>query len=383
VTLTLNYVAIVYLVAVVLGTIISIICWVYPNNSKSSIRWLALSVFSLTYTLFVLFLSESRLIFNVPHLFHTNFITTLVYLPSSYFFVRTVILHQRMTWKDLIHAAPLLIFIVDYSVIYVQPAAEKILFMTSEKDFPYVLERGLFFPVSFQLPSRFLLFLVYLTIQFRMVLNSANPERRKILYYLSSQLILVFYYTISQFSIDALTLQLLSLLVAAYIVFIATALLFQPNILYGYEFSGNGALTDRPKKLNGTSHAEPSNGKKLEDLAERLDTFMNTQTPFLQHGYTINDLSAALQIPAYQLSAFLNHQMRVSFNEYLNRFRIMHSKKRITEGAAELLTLEALAFESGFSNRNSFTSAFKQFCGMTPSDFIRLQKNNSAHAKAS
>jgi AraC-like DNA-binding protein len=36
--------------------------------------------------------------------------------------------------------------------------------------------------------------------------------------------------------------------------------------------------------------------------------------------------------------------------------------------------LEAIAGESGFNNRNTFTSAFKRVTGMNPSDFLRNMK---------
>jgi AraC-like DNA-binding protein len=43
----------------------------------------------------------------------------------------------------------------------------------------------------------------------------------------------------------------------------------------------------------------------------------------------------------------------------------------IENGQAEQFTLEALAAKCGFSNRNTFTSAFKKFSGKTPSCFIK------------
>src|SRR4051812_13992138 len=105
-TLTLTLPAIVYMIAMVLGTIIASICWIHPHNSRSSIRWLGASILSLTWTLFVFFLSESSLIYYAPHLFQTSFIATLLYLPFSFFFVRSAAKGTPLTWKDLIHALP-------------------------------------------------------------------------------------------------------------------------------------------------------------------------------------------------------------------------------------------------------------------------------------
>jgi AraC-like DNA-binding protein len=44
------------------------------------------------------------------------------------------------------------------------------------------------------------------------------------------------------------------------------------------------------------------------------------------------------------------------------------------KGEWEKITLEALAYQSGFNNRNSFTLSFKKFTGQTPSEYIRQLK---------
>ena len=86
---------------------------------------------------------------------------------------------------------------------------------------------------------------------------------------------------------------------------------------------------------------------------------------------TINRLAAELDIPPHQISTFLNQHMNTSFSEFLNKYRIEYAIERIKNGDARRLTLEALASECGFNNRNSFTTAFKRITGVTPSEFTR------------
>ena len=45
-------------------------------------------------------------------------------------------------------------------------------------------------------------------------------------------------------------------------------------------------------------------------------------------------------------------------------------KKLISEGKAEELTLEAIGIQSGFTNRNTFFTAFKKVEGVSPSAFL-------------
>lgn len=111
---------------------------------------------------------------------------------------------------------------------------------------------------------------------------------------------------------------------------------------------------------------------KTEDpLAIQLRILMETKNPYLRVGYSLQDLAVDIDVPAYQISAYLNQKMGVSFNDYLNHYRIQHCIERIKKGDSSLLKLEALAFECGFNNRNTFTTAFKRSTGMTPSEYLR------------
>jgi AraC-like DNA-binding protein len=43
----------------------------------------------------------------------------------------------------------------------------------------------------------------------------------------------------------------------------------------------------------------------------------------------------------------------------------------IDNGKAKMFTVEGLADQSGFNNRNSFTLAFKKHIHQTPSDYLK------------
>jgi AraC-like DNA-binding protein len=362
------------MIAVVLGTIISSICWMYPHNSRAAIRWLGASIFSLTWTVFVLFLSESHLIYYLPHLLQTNFITKLLYMPFSFFFVRHVCCQRTVTARDLVHALPVLIFLIDYSSFYFLSAVDKIHLIETQPNFAYIYQSGWLLPSYIHLPVRFLLFLLYMGLQLRMTLSTESPQKKMILHYLTVQFVMVIYYTAYQLTFDPFVWRAITVIISVYITFIAVALLFRPHLLYNFEISTPSNGLQPGNKIILGDHGDPTQ-QKIEQITNRLESFMIAKAPYLQHGYSINNLANALQIPAYQLSALLNHHMKLSFNEYLNKHRIIYCKERILKVAADKLTLEALAFECGFNNRNSFTAAFKHFCKMTPSEFIRSTKN--------
>ena len=80
-----------------------------------------------------------------------------------------------------------------------------------------------------------------------------------------------------------------------------------------------------------------------------------------------------LAIPMYQLSAFMNQIMGISFSDYMNRHRIIYCEELIMAELGTKMDLDVLAKKCGFNNRNSFTAAFKKFTGRKPYEYIKTK----------
>ncbi|MBS1659818.1 MAG: helix-turn-helix transcriptional regulator [Bacteroidetes bacterium] len=103
-----------------------------------------------------------------------------------------------------------------------------------------------------------------------------------------------------------------------------------------------------------------------------VDRLMTVQQPFLRQGYTLKDLSRDTSLPLHHLSAFINQYHGIRFNEFINRYRISHIKQRIENEEWKMKKLEAIAEESGFNNRNTFSIAFKKVYGQSPSEYMKM-----------
>jgi AraC-like DNA-binding protein len=121
-------------------------------------------------------------------------------------------------------------------------------------------------------------------------------------------------------------------------------------------------------------HTPHLSTEQVNNLIKQLDTLMVTERPYLKESYNLKTMADELKIQQYQLSAFLNHELGVNFNDYLNERRIRHCEELIHNGAAHRLNLKGLASKCGFHNRNTFTTAFKKFTGSTPSDYTRRHR---------
>lgn len=72
------------------------------------------------------------------------------------------------------------------------------------------------------------------------------------------------------------------------------------------------------------------------------------------------------------LSQIVNEVYGCNFNSFINEYRIKEASRRMAAGGEwERYTIEAIANSVGFKSRTTFISLFKQFTGMTPSEYKR------------
>ncbi len=132
----------------------------------------------------------------------------------------------------------------------------------------------------------------------------------------------------------------------------------------------------RPKRSNQDQKESERkyyhfNEEQVEQITGQLNELMQNEKPFLKKGFSIKDLALQINLPAYQLSAFINIESGMHFNDYINRLRISYCEKLIENGEINNLNLFGLADKCGFHNRNTFATAFKKYTGLTPSVFLK------------
>jgi AraC-like DNA-binding protein len=165
----------------------------------------------------------------------------------------------------------------------------------------------------------------------------------------------------------------------------AVFILFSPKILYGFyplpiTPASEGqtfvpqALADVVKEspaLEQKEHKMYMDSAETDVLLVKISAVMREKQPFLNSEYSIHDLSQDTQIPVYQLSPLINQHFSSNFRSWLNRFRVEHFLEISESNRSAELTLDALAQESGFSNRVTFINAFKKEKGTTPGEYLK------------
>jgi AraC-like DNA-binding protein len=133
----------------------------------------------------------------------------------------------------------------------------------------------------------------------------------------------------------------------------------------------DGILYRFRKSNTGVVHVYELTPEKTRFISIELNCFMSESKAFLRSRYAIRNLADDVNIPSYQLSAFLNREIGLNFNDFLNYYRVKYCKELIKQGLISDLNLKGIALQCGFNNRNTFSTAFKKFTGISPSYYLK------------
>jgi AraC-like DNA-binding protein len=346
------------------------------------------------YVLVVLYLFDSGTIYNYPHFDHTVEPVGYLYMPTVYLYMLTK--ERPLRWTDGLHLLPTLLFVIDFLPFYTLSADTKAIILGGnypQQFTPFV--EGWLFPRYWLFHIQNIQLIIYWLLVIRILRNLLKRHRNDFLtknwawfnWILAAIMLQPFALvpavggilfdwnnTIKNFWY-VLGLTLMALLTCF-------TLILRPEILYGLQDSAE-PTPDTPVPADQTDHkeelTEPLEHYIPQSLISAYDRqiqdFMQVKEAFLKPGYTIREMAENTGIPLHYLSAVINRHYGYHFNEYINHWRIDYLKQRLDKNEWKHKTLEALAQESGFTNRTSFISAFKKQCGTTPSDYIRNRKD--------
>lgn len=138
-------------------------------------------------------------------------------------------------------------------------------------------------------------------------------------------------------------------------------------VLYGLTF-----WMMRQRKLLEHQFSSPSTitlEAGLERLGKRIQVALEEEKLFTDPRLTVGRLGKALNEPTHQVSKALNAYFRKTFPEVLNSYRIEAAKGMLVHQDFQHLSIEAIAYESGFQSLSAFYAAFKKSTPLTPAQY--------------
>jgi AraC-like DNA-binding protein len=384
--------------AIYAGPLVIIVLFSHAFRKNPNNAFLAMSLLCTWYGILSTRLLLSRQIFDYPALIRTGNIGGYLIYPFLYIFVRNTFYPGRI-WRtsDLLLLLPASIFVIDMLPFYFSPAEEKIAIFRESLSSLQKLQsfsegwmklKGFHFILRYVFS--FVLLVLIIVMIYRNRDNMAWQASSKVNRPFYFMIFLAILYSPSlfpgifgvilharwfdlKFLEDSLTISLIGVIIF---------LIFSPEVLYGYLRAAKWVelqpklpekLTVDQEEVSKVSRKETENLLQMEMLMAKIDTYLKEQKPFLQHGFSIRDLSKDLSIPVYQISYIINNKYDRHFSNWLNYYRIEYFLELARSEQHKNITLEALAKDAGFSNRITFINAFKREKGMSPGAFLKLE----------
>lgn len=114
------------------------------------------------------------------------------------------------------------------------------------------------------------------------------------------------------------------------------------------------------------------NANKSAEYSTRLLAYLSESEPFLNPDLSLRELANQIEVHPNQLSWLLNNNFGKNYNEFINKYRIEAFKQKVKAPKNANLTIEGLAYESGFNSKTVFNTYFKKETGLTPKQFLKL-----------
>lgn len=129
------------------------------------------------------------------------------------------------------------------------------------------------------------------------------------------------------------------------------------------------------KNINKDVNNEKINNSELikyKELFNSISDYIETKKPFKKSDFTISNLATALNSNNSYISKAIKLEGYSNFNNYLNSHRIKYVKELIKEEKQKSYTLLYVYTEAGFTSQSTFNRVFKQFEGVNPSEYIKI-----------
>ncbi len=388
----------------ILGFLVACILYFLNHNQSLAPRLLAITLLILSSLVIINSLTFTNFFLAFPHIWRVFGWTHFVLPVVAYLYVHSVVNQSfSLRRKDYLLFIPAVIYTLCLVPFYILPTAEKLEIVRRfmEDRTLISLEPETLLLKSWAIPAKLIYGLILLFGQFWLLITWRKNELKRAyqieqnaktfrwLFLFTSVMSIFYILLIVEYSFHLSRRYDLSLMInftfSINIFFICVNLLIRPSILYGFK----GWLQETTPAISAGSEVLISTtSPKKQSLTidqgnlykQKLEQFFEEKEPYRKTGYKIKDLSDDLDIPSYQLSAFINQEYGKNFNELLNDYRVDYlAKLATTSSDFYQYTLDALSKKAGFKTRTTFITAIKKRTNQTPSDYFRTILSEQKH----
>ncbi len=128
-------------------------------------------------------------------------------------------------------------------------------------------------------------------------------------------------------------------------------------------------------KRTSKSPSDQIDTEIMKNVFDKIEVIMTQQMLFKDVKLNLSKVSVSLDVNSAYISKAIRYKGYTNFNTFLNMYRINYVKKLFSQTDFQKSTLMYVYTEAGFSNQSTFNRVFKQFEGITPSEYIQQKLN--------
>jgi AraC-like DNA-binding protein len=128
--------------------------------------------------------------------------------------------------------------------------------------------------------------------------------------------------------------------------------------------------------ISSNQHFPIQRPRDKDQYKRFIEEYLQNHQPFLMPGLSLQDMSLQTGINVPTLSALINREYGMNFNDFINQYRVAYFKGLVQQSHYQCWTLEAIANKAGFNSRTTFIRAFTKFEECTPSEYLKYLRTN-------
>ena len=102
-------------------------------------------------------------------------------------------------------------------------------------------------------------------------------------------------------------------------------------------------------------------------IMKEIERLMLEEKIYRDNLLSVDTLAQMLSVKRHHVSEAINHCRKKNFNAFVNEYRIKEAIRLLTE---KTLSIDSIAFDTGFNDRRNFYRVFKKMTGLSPTQFV-------------
>ncbi len=330
-----------------------------------------ISAFLLQHSIFIINISllPTNYEFYFPNSLYFSTITSFMYGPLLYFYLKKVLFKHVFSAVDMLHLVPTIILIIVLFPIYNLSAEEKLWIMLNDKR-PYIT-----FLSDAKLVSLIVYMLLLVKVYNKLINREVLVSQKHFRWYRN---IIVSYsiYTICYLVYDIFSIRrfIQDIPIHFLIVSIAFIILYISYTAFVYPSIFGLVNIPKPKRFDYSSSKYKKSGLTQAlslELKAKLLHLLNEEKIYRKNDINLRELSELLGTTRHNTSQIINEQFDLNFFELINKYRIEEAKMLLKNDRHKKVNIIQVAYEVGFNNKVTFNKSFKKYNKITPSEYVK------------